>query len=769
MLAKLISIKSVLLAAALLLPVVAGAQSTAYSTLLLSYHPLANWPMNETTGDTAYDDASNSLGTNNGSYEFTNDPGSFVLGQPGPGYLFGTNTSVQLNSPAALVDYGPVADVFIANEPDLNGTGPLTIIAWIQDTATGTFTTPIANSDQSYHIDIDQNGFAHFADGNGAGDIIAIGSSAVNDGAWHFLVGVYDGASNKIYVDGTLENSAPSPTAPLGNDPSLPNGSYLLLGDSPEYEGEQAYSGNICQVAIIPSALTAANVQALYNTQKIPACSSGISHAPTGAQGDSPTTPVVYTGNLTLTASVLGSKPLSLQWYYIDTSSRSNNIPGANSAAYTIMAATPSLNGYQYGINVSNAFGANSCGNQSVSLTVLDEIVLSSGDFLSPPTGEAYVGAPLTYTVFAVGDSLLSYQWLVDSVAVTAATNSTFTTPAICGQHTNTVNISSGSGTAMASGSAIYQGDANPTNITFSSTGWDNSGWTLNGTTGTYYDGEFANGLLVLTDGNNTEISSAFFGIPQYVGSFTASFVYQATGGDFGYLGTGIAFIIQNAAAETSALGESTPFGDALGYYPMTNSAAFEISLNYLTLVPGVVFATNGETPSYGGGPPFELTGNVGLTNGDPILVQLTWANSNLAVTLTDQTMPSLTFSTNFDLGGPLTSALSGTDLAYIGFSGAEGSSPLLQSIQTVSNFTFTSTIPAVTLALSSITSKSFVMSWPASNPADFELLQTTNLLGPWTLVPTKPTVVGGLNTITTNYNGGSQVFYKVERIVCPP
>jgi hypothetical protein len=767
------SIKAVFLAAAALwLPAVSRAQTTVYTTALLSYGPVAYWPMNETNGDTAYDDAHNSKGTNNGTYyseNEQNDPALFILGQPGPGYLFGTNTSVNFNPPAQAAIYGTEADVSIVNQPNLNGTGPLTIIAWIQDTATGTFTTVIGNTDQSYHMDVDQNGYAHFADGNGAGDTVAIGTSAVNDGTWHQLVGVYDGASNNIYVDGILESSTPCPAAPLGNDPSLPSGGYLMIGDDPEYYAGQGYSGNICQLAIIPSALTAANVAALYNTQAIPACASGTSHAPTGAAGDAPATPVVYAGNLTLAATVAGSGPLSLQWYSIDTSNHSNNIPGANSATYTILAATPSLDGYQYGINVANAYGTNSCGNQSVTLTVLDEIILQSGSALSPPTGEAYVGAPLTYTVFAGGDSLLSYQWLVDGVAVQAATNSTFTTPALCGQHTNQVNISTASGSATAVSSAIYQGDALPTNITFASIGWNNSGWTVNGTAGTYYGAQFANGILVLTDGGTEEVSSAFFGVPQYVGSFTASFIYQATGGEFGYVGTGAAFIVQNAAAGPSAIGEMSSLGTALGYFPMTNSAAFEISLNNLTLVPGVALATNGETPSYGGGPPFALTGSVAFTNGDPILVRLTWANSNLAVSLTDQTTPSLTYSTNYDLGALLTPVLNGTDVAYIGFSGADGSSALLESVQTVSNFTFTSTIPPVTLALSSVTSNSFVLSWPAANPADFALEQATTLQGPWTLTPTAPTVVGGVNTLIRNYTGSAQMFYKVVRQVCPP
>jgi hypothetical protein len=760
-----------LVVASLLLPFVLDAQTTAYTTALLSYHPLAYWPLNEAGGITAYDTANNPVCTNNGTYyseNEQNDPALFILGQPGPGQLFGTNTSVTLNPADEALNYGKEAVLEVANEPDLNSTGPVTIIVWMQDTDSGDFVTLIGNSDQSYHMDVDQNGLVHFADGNGEGDTAAIAASAVNDGVWHFLAGVYDGASNNIYVDGILENAAPCPTAPLGNDPSQPNGNILMIGDDPEYYAGQGYSGNICQVAIIPSALTATNVAALYSIQDFPACASGISHAPTSAPGDAAATPVVYTGDLTLTAAVEGSLPLSVQWYYIDTSNDSNNIPGANSNKYTILAAAPSLNGYQYGINVANAYGSNSCGNQAVTLTVLDEIVLPSGGAISPQTGEAFVGAPLTYTVFAGGDSLLSFQWLVDGVVVPAATNFTFTTPALCGLHTNQVNLSSASGSATASSSATYQGDALPTNITFSSIGWNSSGWTLNGTAGNYYGAQFADGLLVLTDGGSEEVSSAFFGIPQYVGSFTASFIYQATGGEFGYVGTGAAFIVQNAVSGAGAIGELSSLGTALGYYPMTNSAAFEINLNNLTLVSGVALATNGETPSYGGGPPFELTGSVAFTNGDPILVQLTWADSNLAVTLTDQTNPALTYSTNYDLGQSLTSVLGGTDLAYIGFSGADGTSALLESLQTISNFTFSSTIPPVTLSVSSSASNSFVLSWPAYYPANFVLEQATNLLGPWTLAALTPTVVGALNTVTANYTGGPQIFYKVERIVCP-
>jgi len=756
------SIHALLLAAAIpWLPAVSRAQSTAYTAALLSYGPSAYWPMNETNGDTAYDDSPH--GTNNGTYDDFNNSGAYILGQPGPGYLFGTNTSVNFNSPAALALYGPIAVVYIANEPNLNGTGPVTIIAWIQGTAMGTFSTPIANNDSSYHIDVDQHGYAHFADGNGAGDIVAVGTSAVNDGSWHQLVGVYDGASNNIYVDGALENATPCPTAPLGNDPSLPNGAYLQIADSPEYDFGQAYSGNICQVAIIPSALTAANVEALYNTLMIPACASEISHTPTGAQGDEPATPVVYAGSLTLTATVLGALPLSLQWYYIDTSNNSNNIPGANSASYSISNASPSLNGYQYGINAANAFGANSCGNQSVTLTVLDEIVVQPN--LSPPVGEAFVGAPVTYTVFAGGDSPLSYQWSVDSVLVANATNSTFTTPALCGTHTNQVNLASPSGSATATSSAAYQGDAYPTNITFSSIGWNSSGWALNGTTYNEYGPQFDGEILVLTDGGSSEISSAFFEVAQYVGSFTASFIYQATGSGL-FEGNGVAFIVQNAALGTNALGEIGELGTALGYYPtITNSAAFEINiLALLGEMPGIALATNGQTQNYGGAD-YGSTGSVAITNGDPVLVQLTWANSNMAVTLTDQTTPSLTYSTNFDLGQSLTPILQGTDLAYIGFSGADGG---IVSEQTVSNFTFTSTIPPVTLALSSLTSNSFVLSWPAY-PADFVLQEAANLQGPWTVASTAPTVVAGLNTLTMNYTGAAQMFYKLVRQVCPP
>ena len=53
--------------------------------------------------------------------------------------------------------------------------------------------------------------------GNGYGFGTISGTTSVADGAWHNIVGVYEGAGTnlaRIYVDGVLQTSAPLSTVP---------------------------------------------------------------------------------------------------------------------------------------------------------------------------------------------------------------------------------------------------------------------------------------------------------------------------------------------------------------------------------------------------------------------------------------------------------------------------------------------------------------------------------------------------------------------------
>ncbi len=92
---------------------------SSYQSALLAYKPVAYWPLNETSGNTAFDYA----GGHDGTYQ-----GGYTLGQPGipatAASIGATNYSAGFDGSSGYVDI-PVGN--------LNITGPITVIAWIRD------------------------------------------------------------------------------------------------------------------------------------------------------------------------------------------------------------------------------------------------------------------------------------------------------------------------------------------------------------------------------------------------------------------------------------------------------------------------------------------------------------------------------------------------------------------------------------------------------------------------------------------------------------
>jgi len=456
-----------------------------------------------------------------------------------------------------------------------------------------------------------------------------------------------------------------------------------------------------------------------------------------------PAKPVFYTSNnipLTVNLSA-GPAVTSLQWYYMDNSNSgiTNFISGATNTTYTITNATPLINYYTYGVIAVNSYGTNYA---SVVLSVSDSPAFLAAD-LSPLNAEAYAGAPVTYTVNAKGNTPITYQWLVNGSLVSGANTGSYTLATPCGATTIQVTFSNllNAGAPITTSVATLQGDPYPTNITFNTNG---IGWQTNGSVP-----NITNNALTLTDGNGSESSSAFYKVAQYVGgTWTASFTYNSHGGG----ADGAAFVLQTTNA--TALGGG---GGTLGYGGIAgNSLAFEINLyggNNET--PGIALATNGNTGIY------TAAGAVSTTGTNDIYVTLNWANGVLAVSLTDA-LTKTNYSTNYNVGS-LTSLLGG-NVAYVGFSGADGG---VSSFQTVSNFQFHSVLPPVALSVSPVTGNSFVISWSAADPT-YQLQTTSSLSTPsWSAGPT-PVLVGGVNQVTVNVTSGSgQKYYRLQRIVC--
>ena len=688
----------------------------AYEAALLALNPVGYWPLNETNGTVAFDYA----GTNNGTYQ-----GNYQLNQPGlPATAgLGQNTSAYFD--------GTSGDVDIPSSGlgwNLNLVGAMTVVQWVEVPTGGepNFGCSLGHSDASYRIVVNGTGNqARWAD---SGPDVVDGSSFSSQ-AWHQLVGVYDGVSTEsLYVDGQLVNTATESGPPGGSSDDL------NIARAPDYTGRN-FQGNVAQVAIYNYALTPSQVTGLYNSIDAPPQVTITPANPSLASGN----------NVTVTAQLSGGPTTSLQWYFIAGTS-TNKILGATASSYTLTDAPLSDNGDLLAIAAANAYATNFA---YATLTVTSAAAyLPTGLNLGPTNGVAFAGASVTYSVTPQGSLPISYQWSVDGTGIAGATNSTFTTQALCGNSQIQVSFSNAYNSAVSVLSDVAQLQATDTvsTITFDTNG---TGWLLNFATNTSTVPIFVGSNAVeVTDNNAGENSSLFYSVAQYVGSFNASFVYQA-GGSLG--ADGAAFILQNSFAGPGALGGG---GGELGYTGIGNSIALEFNLytgNSENI--GITVLTNGLTGANGGNGNYHATGGVSVGSGDPIQTYVSYANGVFSVQLKDLST-TLTYSTNIVVGA-ITPIL-GSDLAYVGFSGGDGGAT---STQTISNFQFASVIPPVTLTVTHQSNGNVVISWPAAN-TDYTLLTATSLLGLWTAGPSA-TVSNGTASVTVTPNRASQ-FYRL-------
>jgi hypothetical protein len=145
---------------------------------------------------------------------------------------------------------------------------------------------------------------------NSAGNVTSTG--ILNDGDWHFAVGVYDGAYNYLYTDGALNISAAA-TGQLASDTNA----NLFLGGNADFTvvggNQQYFAGALAQAAFFTNALTAAQVSQLYSD----------------AGGGPPTISLERSGNnliITYTGTLLSSTNVTGPY---------STVTGASSPSYT--------------------------------------------------------------------------------------------------------------------------------------------------------------------------------------------------------------------------------------------------------------------------------------------------------------------------------------------------------------------------------------------------------------------------------------------------
>jgi hypothetical protein len=232
------------LSSALSLTVVAP---TTYQQAIVSLDPIGYWPLSEASGTVAYD----LIGGHNGTYT-----GGCTLAQPGPANsFFGGSTSVGLDGTSAYVDIP---------EGPFNIIHAVTSVAWVNLLATAGFDGLFGHGDTSWRMSINPSSQPGGADGDAPGDIDATSSTGIMDGNWHMVAYVYSGFVGQInngalYVDGVLKANNTVSATPAGNNLDV------WIGGAPDYGTARLLPADIANAAIFNRALTAAQVQGLYN------------------------------------------------------------------------------------------------------------------------------------------------------------------------------------------------------------------------------------------------------------------------------------------------------------------------------------------------------------------------------------------------------------------------------------------------------------------------------------------------------------------------
>jgi signal peptidase I len=229
-----------------------------YKSAVTADTPSFYWRLNETSGTTVADSGSSARpGTITGT--------GFARAQTGALPTEARDTSTSLTQSA------------ITANTTVAGPTTFSIEAWIKTATTtggriigwgdqgGSTTSTATQVDRQLYVA--PTGKVYF--GIGTLKTVIASNAALNNNAWHHIVGTYTTGTNgmKLYVDNTLQGSATATTITTANG-FWRAGAETMSG----WTGnpDTYYDGLIDEVAVYPTALTAARVTAHYNAGTTP-------------------------------------------------------------------------------------------------------------------------------------------------------------------------------------------------------------------------------------------------------------------------------------------------------------------------------------------------------------------------------------------------------------------------------------------------------------------------------------------------------------------
>ena len=386
------------------------------------------------------------LGTNPAlvaAYSFGEGTGSTVVDLSGHGNT-GTITNATWTTSGkygnALSFNGATALVTIADSTSLRLTTGMTLEAWVYPTATSAaWRDVIYKGNDNYYLEATttQNvGYPAGAGTFGGNNVQAFGTSTLPLNTWTHLAATYDGATVRLFVNGTQVGTlAQAGTIATSANP-------LTIGGDPIYG--QNFQGMIDEIRVYNTALTPAQIQTDMNAPlsgSFPVVSLNPNSVDFGTQLNGSTsapTPVTVTnaGNVTLTISGVSIAG-----------------PQAADFAQTNTCGAPVAPGANCTVNVTFTPGAG--GARTATLSISDNAPGSPHTVGLTGTGGGLSVTPRTVVLvsgrtsqFSTAGGGGSVSWSVDNIAGGSAAVGTitatgiYTAPATAGTHTVTASAS---------------------------------------------------------------------------------------------------------------------------------------------------------------------------------------------------------------------------------------------------------------------------------------------------------------------------------------
>jgi hypothetical protein len=493
--------------------------ATNYSAVVLSDGALAYWALD----DGAYTaPGSNPVAANSGTtgsdadgtYLAGTTPGAAgppFAGMTGGGacHFNGLSQAFDGDTSGTLPGY---IDISSSSGADgVNFGSNITMMAWFQrDAWVSDYQTIFGNGDGTWRMERYGGGDAvQFGLNPTTGSFFGIGSSItqIGDGAWHHIVGVYDGTNVSLYIDGKLDTKQPEAGLTISDTSSAAS-----IGEDTGAVG-RVWCGNIAEVAIFTNALTAAEVTSLYNAAQP---SPQIMQPPI-------ITPPIYEGeDITLAVVANGVLPLSYQW-----TSNSVAISGQTTTNLVLNGVHPNYDA-SYGVIVSNIYGVVTSSPTVLSVISGPPVILAQP---SPAATTRYLNGSVTFSVNAVGAVPITYQWQYNASPISGATSSSLTLSGLASASAGTYNVvlNNPHGTLASSNEVLTVIPAPPNYPSAVMSLGPQAYWRLNETNGTTaydyaggYNGTIAGGVTV---------GKAGAGLPGLASSGSGSFYFDGSSG----------------------------------------------------------------------------------------------------------------------------------------------------------------------------------------------------------------------------------------------